>query len=351
LGDGVFNIIKKIKWGRDSRLSMAAGAAGPCETSSTIANAFQYGIYGIAVWDKDFNLIAANRQYADLHKIPSTLLTPGSNLLSIMHNLKGRGVLSTETDPDALMGFIKTTLADTGQLTSRIRFSDDTVLEISAERMSDGNTAAYLRNATRDNMFTKRALARKQKADAYVDAIAKFPLLENGRSTKEVKSQIHQITQTVATLLEVDWCIVWVRSNILNEAVAASAYQSATQAHIEIESMVLPDLTEYLAILETSRVIAIDDLDKHAFGKVQGNRAPLDDYAHASLDAPFRQDGKIMGVLSCLDTQKARTWTAGDKMFVMAAASHIGNLMSTPDQNNLWALPSGEINPGRQAAE
>ena len=169
--------------------------------------------------------------------------------------------------------------------------------------------------------------------------------------SKEVKSQIHQITQTVATLLEVDWCIVWVRSNILNEAVAASAYQSATQAHIEIESMVLPDLTEYLAILETSRVIAIDDLDKHAFGKVQGNRAPLDDYAHSSLDAPFRQDGKIMGVLSCLDTQKARTWTAGDKMFVMAAASHMGNLMSAPDQNNLWALPTGEINAGRQAAE
>tara|TARA_E500000305_G_scaffold4067_2_gene3894 strand:+ start:2525 stop:3580 length:1056 start_codon:yes stop_codon:yes gene_type:complete len=351
LGDGVFDIIKKVKWGRESRQSMAAGAVNSCETSSTIADAFQYGIYGIAVWDKNFDLIAANRQYADLHKIPSTLLTPGSNLLSIMHNLKVRGVLSPETDPDALMKFIKTTLSDTGQLTSRIRFSDDTVLEISAERMSDGNTAAYLRNATRDNMFTKRVFARKQKADAYVEAIAKFPLPANTKTQKDLTSEINHITQTVATLLEVDWCIVWVKSNILNEAAAASAYQSATQAHIEIESMVLPDLTEYLAILETSRVIAIDDLDKHAFGKVQGNRAPLDDYAHASLDSPFRQEGKIIGVLSCLDTKKARTWTAGDKMLVMAAASHIGNLISAPEQNNLWALPTGEINSGRQAAE
>ncbi|WOF74694.1 PAS-domain containing protein [Parvibaculaceae bacterium PLY_AMNH_Bact1] len=341
-----------MKSRRDRRQAMAAMADSQQGTPEVaIATAFQYGIYGIAIWDLHFNLIAANRQYADLHKIPSTLLTPGSSLRSIMHNLKVRGVLSTDTDPDALMEIIQSTLAETGQLTSYIRFSDDTILEISAERASNGDTVAYLRNATRDKMLTNKAREAQKKAEAYSNAIAQFPLRATKTSSTDYPQEIDQITHCVASLLEVDWCVVWARSAILNEATAASAYQRATDQHIKIENLVLPDLGAYLAVLETSRVIAIDDLDKHAFGQAHGNRAPLDEYAYASIDTPFRRNGRIMGVLSCIDTKGARSWTATDKMFVMSAVSHIGNLMSTSDQSNLWELPTGEIYTGRQAAE
>ncbi|MCE7999414.1 MAG: GAF domain-containing protein [Rhodobiaceae bacterium] len=351
MGDDVFNIIKWVKSGNDRSQTVTAAAEGPQEISNAIADAFQYGIYGVAIWDQQFNLIAANRQYADLHKIPTTLLTPGSNLLSIMHNLKGRGVLSPETDPDVLMEVIKSTLDETGHLASYIRFSDATILEISAERTSEGNTVAYLRNASRDKMLTNAARESKKRADAYAEAIAKFPLTATKRSNAGYPQEIDEITASVASLLQVDWCVVWTRSNVLNEATAASAYQSATAKHINIENLVLPDLGAYLAVLETSRIIAIGDLDKHAYGQVHGNRAPLDEYAFASMDTPFRQDGKIMGVLSCLDTKAARTWTASDKMFVMAAASHIGDLLSPSVQSDLWDLPSSEIYAGGQAAE
>ena len=347
----MFNIIKWNKSRSDHGRSAAAAAVGPRETASAIANALQYGIYGVAVWDQHFNLITANRQYADLHKIPSTLLTPGSNLLSIMHNLKVRGVLSSETDPDTLMELIQSTLLETGQLTSYIRFSDETILEISAERTSNGDTVAFLRNATRDKMLTSQARVAEKKAEAYSDAIANFPLSASKRSFTGHPQEIDQITCSVASLLQVDWCVVWTRSTILNEATAASAYQNATGKHVEIENLVLPDLAAYLAVLETSRVIAIGDLDKHAFGEAHGNRAPLDDYAYASLDTPFRQNGRIMGVLSCIDTKSARNWSATDKMFAMSAAAHIGNLISTTEQGNLWELPTGEIDAGRQAAE
>lgn len=330
---------------------MAAVTADTQENASIIANAFQYGIFGIAIWDQNFDLITANRQYADLHKIPSTLLTPGSNLLSIMHNLKVRGVLSAETDPDALMEVIQSTLTETGQLTSYIRFSDDTMLQISAERMKNSNTVAYLRNATRDKMLTNEARELQKKADAYCDAIGQFPLTAGRASPVGHPQEIDEITRSVASLLQVDWCVVWTRSNILNEATAASAYQSATGNHITIENLVLPDLGAYLAVLETSRVIAIDDIDKHAYGHVHGNRAPLDEYAFASIDTPFRQNGRIMGVLSCIDTKGARAWTATDKMFVMSAAAQIGNLMSAPEQSDLWELPTGEIYASGQAAE
>jgi len=330
---------------------VAAAAGGPCETANAIANAFQYGIYGVAIWDEHFNLITANRQYADLHKIPSTLLTPGSSLLSIMHNLKVRGVLSSETDPDALMEVIRSALTDTGQLTSYIRFSDDTILEISAERTSNGDTVAYLRNATRDKMLTSQAREAEKQAEAYSDAIANFPLSAGKKSFTGYPQEIDQITHSVASLVQVDWCVVWTRSTILNEATAASAYQSATGKHIEIDNLVLPDLAGYLAVLETSRVIAIGDLDKHAFGQAHGNRAPLDEYAYASLDTPFRQNGQIMGVLSCIDTKSARSWSATDKMFAMSAAAHIGNLIGTTERSSLWELPASEINASRQAAE
>ncbi len=343
----MFDIIRDRIWGEEPQdaESQHGGLA------SVIEAAVQYGPYGLAIWDQHFNLITANGQYADLHKIPSTLLSPGSNLRAIMHNLKGRGVLTQETDPDVLMEIIQTTIAETGHLTSYIRLSDDTLLEIAVERMSNGNCAAFLRNATRDKLVAKTARATAEKTEAYADAIAKFPLGEKNKRQKNITSDINQITQTVATLMEIDWCVVWTRSKILNEAAAASAYQSATGLHVNIENMVLPDLAGYLVILETSQVIAIDDLDKHAFGKEQGNRAPLDEYAYASLDAPFRQNGQIMGVLSCLDTKRARNWTATDKMFAMSAASHIGNLISTSDQGDLWDLPTGEVYAGRQAAE
>ncbi len=316
-----------------------------------MASAVEYGIYGIAVWDPDFNLITANRQYADLHKIPTTVLRPGANLGAIMHTLKAQGVLATDTDPDNLMSVIEKTLADEGQLTSYIKLSDDTVLSISAERMPNGNTASFMRNATRDKMQLKELRSDAAKTDAYAAAIGNFPLKTENLSGRALNAQLDQITETVATLMKVDWCVIWVRDDALNAATSASAYQAASGSHAEIDGMVLPGLAGYLAILETSQIIAIDDLDKHAYGKQQGNRAPLDEYAHASIDVPFRQNGRIIGVLSCLDTQQARNWSSGDKMFAMAAASHIGNLLQVPAQDELWELPTGEVYPNRQAAE
>jgi len=321
------------------------------ENAELIAAAFEHGIYGIALWDDEFNLIAANNQYSDLHKIPKTLLTPGINLLAVVEDLKARGVLTADTDPGMLKAHIVQTLAATGQLTSAIKFSDGTFLEISAERMSNGCVIAYLRNATREKILAHEAREKEKRTETYADAIAEFTMTAANGKAKTVSAKLNHVTKTVATLLPVDWCVVWTRSETLNEAAAASAYQRATQAHIEIENMVLPDLTGYLAVLETSQVIAIDDLDKHAFGQVHGNRAPLDDYAYASIDIPFRQNGRIMGVLSCIDTQGARNWSAADKIFASAAASHVGSLMSSSKPSQLWDLPTGEVNPGSQAAE
>lgn len=350
LGDDVFDIIKGIGRliGRNKKVT---ATADPKEPANVIASAFQYGIYGVAIWDPDFNLIIANRQYADLHKIPSSLLAPGSSLLQIMHNLKARAVLSPETDPDQIMSVIEKSLADTGQITSYFRLSDDTVLSISAERMPNGNTASFMRNATRDKLLLKKLRSHAAKTEAYAEAISNFPSKAENVSDRVLNSQLDQITKTVATLLETDWCVVWARSEALNTATSASAYQAASNNHVEIDGMVLPDLAGYLAILETSQIIAIDDLDKHAYGKQQGNRAPLDEYAYASIDVPFRQNGRIVGVLSCLDTHQARNWSAADKMFVLSAASHVGNLMSNREESVLWDLPPREIDTNRQAAE
>ncbi len=351
MGDDVFDIIKEKMWS-GAELSPAPPSKAECnQADAALVSAVDYGIYGIAVWDPDFNLITANRQYADLHKIPTTALQPGSNLRAIMHALKARGVLATGTDPDDLMRFIEKTLADTGQLTSYIKLSDDTVLSISAERMPNGNTASFMRNATRDKMLLKELRVDAAKTEAYVDAILKFSSKAENASGRALNAQLDQITQTIAKLMEVDWCVIWVRSSVVNQAVSASSYRTATGTHIEPETIQLPDLAGYLAILETSQVIAIDDVDKHAFGKFQGNRAPLDEHAYAALDTPFRQNGRIVGVLSCLDTHKARNWTAADKMFALSAASHIGNLMSTPPETPLWELPTRETESSHQAAE
>ncbi len=351
LGDDVFNIIKRIRSRTGQSEEVSTTETGRHEPTNVIASAFQYGIYGISIWDRNFNLITANSQYADLHKIPSTLLTPGSPLRSIMHNLKARGVLSPDSEPDHLIEFIKNTLAEKGQLTSNIRFSDDTVLEISAERMANGNIAAYLRNATREKMLTKQARLETSRAEAYVNAITRFPVKTDNISSPNGKVQIDQVTRTIATLMEIDWCVVWTTSNVLNEAAALSAYRAVSGIHTQIDNLILPDLVEYIAIMETSRVIAIHDTGKHAFGKVQGSRAPLGEHAHAVLDTPIREDGKIIGVLSCLDTSKARNWTASDKMFALSAASHLGCLMSTSDESSPVGLNSHEVFSSRAAAE
>eukprot|EP00439_Symbiodinium_sp_Y106_P089928 s1_g2464.t1 len=239
-------------------------AAGQNEPASIIASAFQYGIYGVAIWDPNFDLIIANRQYADLHKIPTTLLAPGTNLLQIMHNLKARGVLSPETDPDDIMRIIESSLSDTGQITSYIRLSDDTVLAISAERMPNGNTASFMRNATRDKLLLKELRSDAAKTEAYADAIMKFPSKAENTSKRALTLQLDQITETVATLMEIDWCVVWVRSSVINQAISASSFQAETGTHIEPETMQLPNLAGYLAILQNSQVIAIDDVEKHA---------------------------------------------------------------------------------------
>ena len=304
------------------------------ENAALIATAFEHGIYGIALWDEEFNLITANRQYADLHKIPNTFLTPGTSLLAVTQNLKDRGVLTEDTDPEKLKDHIARTLAATGQLTASIKLTDGTFLETSAERLSNGCTVAYLRNATRERIFAKKAYKREKRIEAYADAIAKFPVAFEDKITASRSALINQITQTVATLLSVDWCIVWTRSETLNEATAASTYQNSTQSHIEIDDMILADRGDYLAVLETSQVIAIDDLE-YAFGPAKGDGAPLDEHAHASLDVPFRKNGRIMGVLSCLDTQSTRSWGAEDKILASAAASHIGSLMSSSEPTEL----------------
>lgn len=337
--------------GASKNLSTSALNVHSGGESVLLQNALEHGIYGIALWDEEFNLIRANRQYADLHKIPSTLLTPGRNLLAIMQNLKSRGILTADTDPTKLKEHISHTLASIGHLTSVIKFSDGTFLEISAERLSNGCIVAYLRNATREKILSKAARENEKKTEKYADAITCFPIPSNQDGPSTFAEHTNQITKTVATLLSVDWCIVWTRSEILNEAAAVSAYQHATQSHIHIDTMVLPDLGSYLAALETSQIIAIDDLDNHAYGRIHGNRAPLDDYAHASIDIPFRKNNLIMGVLSCLDTKSARRWTAADKMFVMSAASRIGELMNPQREDQMWELPTSEINGSSQAAE
>ncbi len=351
LGDDVLNIIKGKLWAGAKQPPTPSTKSAGDQASAAIVSAVEYGIYGVAVWDPQFNLVTANRQYADLHKISPSVLKPGSNLRAIMHNLKSRGVLSPDTDPDDIMRIIESSLSDTGQITSYIRLSDDTVLSISAERMPNGNTASFMRNATRDKMKLKDLRVDAARSDAYVDAILKFPSKAENLSRRALASQLDEITRTVATLMETDWCVIWVRSSIINQAVSASSFQAAKGTHIEPETMQLPNLAGYLAILEASQLIAIDDLEKHAFGKFQGHRAPLDEHAHASLDTPFRRNGRIMGVLSCLDTHKARNWTAADKMFALSAASHIGNLLSATEESTLWDLPTGEIDPDRQAAE
>jgi len=354
-GSDVFDIIKdKIR-----RPFEGAGDDTPdsdliinsYENAALIASAFQHGIYGIALWDEEFNLIAANNQYSDLHKIPKTLMTPGTNLLTLMQDLKSRGVLTSSTDPTALNAHIANILATTGQLTAAIELTGGTFLEISAERMSNGCTVAFLRNATREKILAREAQEKETKTEIYADAIAKFALTAVGEKTATVPTLLNHVTETVATLLPVDWCVVWTRSETPNETAATSAYQSATRSHIELENMALSDFPEYLAILQTSKIVAIDDLDKHAFGQIHGSKAPLDEHAYALIDIPFKKDGRIVGVLNCVDTQGARSWSAADKIFVAAAASHISSLLSSPEPGHLWHLPSGEIYRGGQAAE
>lgn len=301
------------------------------ENDRLLAAALQHGVYAFALWDRDLNLIAANRRYPDLHKIPEEMLHEGINALEIMSSLKARGLLSGNTDPEKLARYIARELASAGQLVTHVSFTDGTVLEISAERMTDGNFVTFLRDASHQHMKERKWDKRETRADAYTAAISTFNALNP--ADDGLRPALDEVTRTIATLLDVDRCVIWTLNPSGETAQARSCFMKDT-GHTLLPDITMDKAEIYASVLRASEIMAIPDLEKHIVSAEYNGDAPDAVKARAKLDATIRLFGQPVGSLSCLDQTRPRYWKPEDKLFVMAAAARIGACLEAEAGNH-----------------
>ena len=138
---------------------------------------------------------------------------------------------------------------------------------------------------------------------------------------------VRKLTELAAAAVEADQAGVWLLDDFGRALVCADRYVQATRTH-GAEPPLSRDLHPvYFAALEHEKSVAIDDVRTDA--RVADMRAVyFDRHAiGATLDAPIRLRGCVVGVLCLEHTGGPRVWTADERIFAGSLADQAAQLL------------------------
>jgi GAF domain-containing protein len=278
--------------------------------------------YGFAIWDEALNMICCNPRYPDIHKVREELLQPGINARELMIDLKKQGILSPNADPTKLAEYIATQLSTCGTLLSNVEFTDGTILEITADRLPDGNIVTFLRDASHEKNLEKEWKARETRLRAFAETLGNF------HHFLASETPLHEVTKSVGTQLGVDRCSVWIGDFTAGVSRSISLFNHDTGGQDSPLEFSLKTTEALNALLQNSSILAIDDLKNHVLALDIADDRTYGDTVKAFLAVPIIVDGQPLGLISCVALKQPRTWTDDEKIFVTAIAGHMAPLVA-----------------------
>jgi PAS domain S-box-containing protein len=138
---------------------------------------------------------------------------------------------------------------------------------------------------------------------------------------------VRRLTELAASSVEVDQASVWLLDDFGRTLVCADLYVRAAKTHREEEALSRDFFPAYFAAIQQEKSVAIEDAfsDARVADMVASYFTPHG--IGATLDAPIRMRGYVVGVL-CLEHKGGpRVWTADERVFAGSLADQATQLL------------------------
>jgi signal transduction histidine kinase/ActR/RegA family two-component response regulator len=157
---------------------------------------------------------------------------------------------------------------------------------------------------------------RLQLQNTMLVELARSPAVARG----DRDAFLHEITEAIVRTLNLERAMVWLFDEEPTELFVADMYDTASHRHRSGMRLSLRDCSAYLQALETSRFVDVGDAlnDPQVTELVESYFKPMG--VRATLDAPFRIDGRLVGVICSEMISGPRVWRTDEKLFAASVA-------------------------------
>ena len=169
-----------------------------------------------------------------------------------------------------------------------------------------------------------RAKERRTKAQAaaLMDLVG-----DPATAAGDFDAGVRRLTELAVSAVDVDGAGVWLLDDFGRTLVCADFYSRAGRSHSEGESLSRDFLPAYFSALQTEKAVAVGDARTDARVSEMLGSYLLPRGVGATLDAPIRIRGYVVGVL-CLEHKGGpRVWTDDERVFAGSLADQATQLL------------------------
>jgi PAS domain S-box-containing protein len=168
--------------------------------------------------------------------------------------------------------------------------------------------------------------ARQRRTKTQAEALATLAG-DPSAAAGDFDAAVRRLTQLAAGAVEVDLASVWLLDDFGRTLVCADRYERASGVHGTDQPLSREFFPAYFAAIQQGKSLAVEDVatDERVadliepYFKLHGVRA--------TLDAPIRIRGYVVGVFCLEHTGGARVWTADECAFAGSLADHTTQLL------------------------
>jgi PAS domain S-box-containing protein len=198
---------------------------------------------------------------------------------------------------------------------------------LSEERQMLASIAEALKSYLVRQFAVSHLIKSQERLQKQNDAVRSLTRSNIWQSLDE-RTAFRQITETVARTLEVERLSIWHFTDDNSAILARDLFQLSTSDHKDGMRLEASDFPSYFAAIAGSEVLAADDAlnDPRTCEFRKTYLEPLG--IVSMLDAPIMYDGEVRGVICAEQVGQPRTWTLGERAFVVSVANLVSLMIA-----------------------
>jgi two-component system, cell cycle sensor histidine kinase and response regulator CckA len=219
-----------------------------------------------------------------------------------------------------------TLLGQAGNLSALRRDGVEVPMEMTLSPLTWGDELFSL--ITFKSVTTQRETQQAMEKRAQTQAAALMDLVGDPASvTGNFDEGVRRITEIAAATVGTARAGVWLLDDFGRTLVCADVYRSAERLHGEEHAMRRDFFPAYYAALQPEKSVAVESTrtDGRVADMVSAYYEPRD--IGATLDAPVRMRGYVVGVICLEHVGGPRAWTLDEKLFASALADQAAQLL------------------------
>jgi PAS domain S-box-containing protein len=167
--------------------------------------------------------------------------------------------------------------------------------------------------------------ARARRARVQAETLMEL-VRDPGSAAGDFDAGVRRLTELAAAALETDQASVWLLDDFGKTLVCADLYARADNTHGSEQALSREFFPAYFAAIEREKSVAVDNTQTDA--RVAEMAAYFQPRGIcATLDAPIRMRGYVVGVLCLEHKGSQRTWTADEQAFAGSLADQATQLL------------------------